>query len=220
MTTVAESSPLSDLLSNGHDQTTLDQENSDFTRRAILLCAQAAQLCFAPNINNNTTAHPAKVTWVSLWNSTLSWTATLPPSLLPVLQTPISAISSTSPTSFPLILHTNRSNMHATVMHHITAILLLQKKPPNERSSSHIKHPTWHAVQICGICIGNNSQWSYDPTILASLIYAGRFISYWEQKKELLGILKSFSKDSGWQVCSAVDDLVERWQVDSGTTGA
>lgn len=64
--------------------------------------------------------------------------------------------------------------------------------------------------------MGNNAQWSYDPTILAALIYAGRLISYQEQKKELLEALQVLVKASGWQVGGAIDEMVEWWRVDSG----
>lgn len=43
--------------------------------------------------------------------------------------------------------------------------------------------------------MGNNAQWSYDPTILAALIYAGRLISYQEQKRELLEALQVLVKE-------------------------
>lgn len=167
----------------------------EWTRRSILLCSQAAQLCFSTEISNITTVHSVTDTWTYLWSSTRGWLGSLPSSMFPIFTSPISAINSAPPYFFPLILYTSRSNMYAAIMHHTTSLLLLQSKPPTVRPSSHLKTPTWHAVQICGICMGNNAQWSYDPTILAALIYAGRLISYQEQKRELLEALQVLVKE-------------------------
>ena len=109
--------------------------------------------------------------------------------------------------------------MYAASIHHITSVLLLQVDPFVEQQPTHIKNATWHAVRICGICIGNKAEWSYDPTILAALAFAGRFISYWEQKRELLVALQTLVKGSGWPVNSAIDKLVQQWRDDSGQPG-
>lgn len=106
--------------------------------------------------------------------------------------------------------------MFAATMHHTTSILLLQSKPPAAQSISSLKSRTWHAVQICGICLSNNASWSHDPTILAVLIYVGKFISYHEQRKELLGVLYPLLRDSGLRMNEAFDDMVELWKMDSG----
>jgi len=106
--------------------------------------------------------------------------------------------------------------MFAAIMHHTTSILLLESKPPVSQSTSSLKSQTWHAVQICGVCLANNATWSHDPTVLAELIYAGRFISYHEQRKEVLRSLYLLVKESGLRMGEAVDDMVATWKLDSG----
>ncbi|OBU00095.2 hypothetical protein VE01_01833 [Pseudogymnoascus verrucosus] len=217
MTPIEKWHPVSMPFSDDMNIMSLEQSRApEWTRRSILLCSQAAQLCFSTEISNITTSHSATDTWTYLWSSTRGWLESLPSSMYPIFTSPISAIPSTPPYFFPLILYTSRSNMYAAIMHHTASVLLLQSKPPTVRPSSHLKTPTWHAVQICGICIGNNAQWSYDPTILAALIYAGRLISYQEQKKELLDVLRVLVKGSGWQVGGAIDEMIEWWRVDGG----
>lgn len=188
----------------------------EWTRRSILLCSQAAQLRFSSDTSNITTMQPAADTWTYLWSSSQTWLKGLPSSMHPIFTSSISAIPSAPPYSFPIILYTSRSNMHAAIMHHTISVLLLQIKPSGARPSSQLKTPTWHAVQLCGICIANNAHWSNDPTILAALIYAGRLISYQEQKRELLGFLQVVYKASGWQVGEVIDDLLDWWRIDSG----
>jgi hypothetical protein len=217
MTSIEKWHPVSmPFTDNTHIMSLEYSRTLEWTRRSILLCGQAAQLHFSAEISNITTPHWAADTWTYLWNSTRSWLENLPSSMYPIFTSPISAIPSTPPHFFPLILYTSRSNMHAAIMHHTTSVLLWQNKPPTARSSSHLRTPTWHAVQLCGICIGNNAHWSYDPTILAALTYVGRLISYQEQRKELLEFLQVMSKASGWQVGEAIDDMIEQWQLDSG----
>lgn len=210
--------PKSMLIADDMDISSGEQNKvSEWTQQSILSCSQAAQLCFSAGMSAITNDHSTTSTWTYIWESTQSWLETLPQAMHPIFTSPISANRSALSNFFPLILHTSRSHMYADVMHHTTSMLLLQVKPPRARSSMRLKNPTWHAVRICGICMGNDFQWSYDPTILAALIYAGRFISYGEQKNELVKLLRRLVRESGWQLGSAIDEMTDRWREDSAS---
>lgn len=186
----------------------------EWTKQSILLCSQAARVCFSSGITADHNIRSTVDTWTNLWRSTQTWLETLPSDMHPIFLSPISTRRSIPPHYFPLVLHTSKSNMYSDVMYHTACMLLLEGKPPQIRSSWHLKSSTWHTLRICGICIGNNAEWSYDPTILAALIYAGRFISYRQQKKELVDFLRNIVQGSGWQMGIAVDEMIEQWQVD------
>ncbi|PVH89305.1 hypothetical protein DL98DRAFT_524089 [Cadophora sp. DSE1049] len=193
-----------------------EDESPECTRRSILLCSQAAQICFSTEPAHPTATHTATGLWTSLYHRARSWFETIPSSMQAILASPISSTRSAPPHAFPLILYTCRSDMFAAIMHHTTSILLLQSKPPVTQSTSILISQTWHAVQICGICLANNASWSYDPTVLVVLIYVGRFISYHEQRKELLEGLHLLVKGSGLRMNEAIDDMVACWKMDSG----
>ncbi|KAH7399961.1 hypothetical protein BKA64DRAFT_670801 [Cadophora sp. MPI-SDFR-AT-0126] len=193
-----------------------EDESPEWTRRSILLCSQAAQICFSTEPARPTATQTATGIWSSLYHRMRSWSEKIPLSMQAILTSPISSTRSAPPYTFPLILYTCRSDMFAAIMHHNTSILLLQSKPPITQSTSYLKSATWHSVQICGICLANNTSWSHDPTILAVLVYVGRFISFHEQRTELLEALRLFVKESGLLLNEPVDDMMTFWRLDGG----
>ncbi len=174
-----------------------------WTRQSILLCSQAAQIQFSSDM----TSRLAIERWLHLWKATRSWFESVPLPMQPIFTSPTSAISSATPSFFPIVLYSSRSSLFTAVLYHTLYALLLQSKPRSVRVLSSAKTPTWHAVQICGICIGNNASWSYDPTILAALVYASRFISYQEQKQELQEFLRTFVKVDSWFTTSIIRNM-------------
>lgn len=190
------------------------KSTSEWTRHATHLCARATQVRFCPRNLSQISDSPSAHEWKNLWSSTQSWAENIPPIMQPILTSLIASIPSAPPFTFPLLLHTSRPSLYAAIMHHTTCLLLLEAKPPALRQLPHLKTPTWHAVQICGLCVGNNAHWSWDPTILAALVYSGRFISYHEQREELLEFLRLVMEGTGWKIDQEVDEMVTGWRSD------
>jgi len=193
-----------------------NNKSCDWTRSSILICSHAAEYHFSSRNSSSIMSQSAQFErWTHLWSSTQWWSQHHPPQMHPILSSAISNIIFDQKTTFPLIIHTSRANLIASIMYHTASLLLLQTRIPNLRRISNLKTPTWYAVQICGLGISNNPQWSCDPVVIAALVYAGRLISYQEQKDELEQFLWGVAKGSGWQVAGQIEEMLEGWRADS-----
>jgi len=194
-----------------------EQNNSkscDWTRYSILICSRAAQYLFSSQDSSSASHSGHAERWTHLWSSTQWWSQHQPPQLQPILSSAISNIAFDQTSAFPLTIHTSRANLLASIMYHTACLLLLQARPPTLQRISKMKTPTWYAVQICGLSISNDLNWSCDPVIMAALVYAGRLISYQEQKDELEDFLWGVAKVSGWQIADQIEDMLEGWRAD------
>jgi hypothetical protein len=70
----------------------------------------------------------------------------------------------------------------------------------------------WHAVQLCGLVLGNPIIWSWDPVVVVALILAGPYLSYLEQQRELLQHLKILKKMTKWDFEQEIEGLKDIWK--------
>jgi hypothetical protein len=148
-------------------------------------------------------------------------------SLSPLLSSQIGSLTSSKPDSqpstanipveFPLQVHITRVSFYSSFLAHLTSIFLLNSRPSNiDRAlANNLKTITWHAVQICGLSMSNNILWSWDPVIVAAILYAGQALSYPAQQIELLRYLRELEETTAWKFSDEVSELQELWRVSS-----
>jgi len=193
-----------------------NSKSCDWIRSSILICSHAVQYHFSSQNSTSIVSQSGQAeSWTRLWSSTQWWSRHHPPQMHPILTSGISNIVSEQTSAFPLTIHTSRANLVASIMYHTASLLLLQTRIPSLQRFSNLKTPTWYAVQVCGLSISNNPQWSCDPVIIAALVYSGRLISYQEQKDELEEFLWGIAKGSGWQIADQIEDMLDGWRADS-----
>ena len=95
-------------------------------------------------------------------------------------------------------------------MLHTILLLLVQCKPRRVK----LKAATWYAVQICGLSLSNSLLWSWDPLIVAALLFAGPFLSYSKQQLELMEHLEALRKMTGWIFEEEMRELGHAWKLD------
>jgi hypothetical protein len=77
--------------------------------------------------------------------------------------------------------------------------------------SACLKTIPWHSVQLCGISKSNRLAWSWDPIVVAALLYAGKFLSYCGQQSEMVQLLQDLSELTGWKTRKEIEKLKEFW---------
>ena len=186
-----------------------------------VLCLYAEVLDFSHSTNNRTDAES--------WNHFLYTMHDLEKSnssgfAIPLLSSPIGTTSFTKPipipqsrmipTSFPVFIFTNRILFYNSFLSNITQMLLVQCKPHNTANSAakSLKTTPWYAVQICGLSSSNPTLWSWDPLIVAALLFAGSFLSYSERQLELMEHSKVLRQMTGWMFEQEIQDLEEFWK--------
>ncbi|KAH8593957.1 hypothetical protein B0O99DRAFT_183972 [Bisporella sp. PMI_857] len=203
------------LYGDSHHPEQSDSKTSEWTSHSIFICAHAARYQFSPSDSWSTmpqTEHAER--WTCLWSLAQWWSHHHSPQMYPILTSAISHIASDKTSAFPIIIHTRRSNLLASIMYHTASLLLLQTKPPVLRQTPKLRTPAWYATQICGLCISNGAQWSSDPVIIAALVYAGRLISYQEQRSELEDFLLRVTNECSWRFREQIEEMLEGWRAD------
>jgi hypothetical protein len=118
---------------------------------------------------------------------------------------------------FPLILFTNGSAILANQLYHTAMLLLLQNRPRTlrqERGRSTNMSPLWHAQRICGICLNNDSRSSWDFSLVGSMYFAAKRMTYGPQQLAILTGVNRISDITGWDLSSVSAQLKHDWQSD------
>ncbi|KAH9223010.1 hypothetical protein DL95DRAFT_440743 [Leptodontidium sp. 2 PMI_412] len=192
--------------------------------KTLLLCLNVVKFRFSQD-----TSH-AEDTWTRLHTQHQSLTASHPSQSQSLLissigrislSAPDTSTSTTTPLSFPFQLHTTRLSFYATLLTHLTSLLLLQCLPPRLKLKlkltqtallQSLKTETWHAVQICSLALSNRVIWSYDPVVIAALLLAGRMLSYEAQQQELIRFLRTLRVVTSWVFDAEIAELEEAWE--------
>jgi hypothetical protein len=112
-----------------------------------------------------------------------------------------------------VFIFTTRISFYNSFLLHITQLLLVLCKPRNieHGAVTKLKTAPWYAVQICGLSLSNPEIWSWDPLIVAALLFAGSFLSYSEQQLELMEHMEALREMTGWRFEQEIQGLQEFW---------
>lgn len=150
--------------------------------------------------------------WESLWKQVNSWQQELPLELRPILNIPAGKISDAETQTFPTVMYTTGTAMVASLLHHFSAMVMLQIKPRVLKLSRHNRQSAaWYAVQVCGISISNESPGAWDVAVVAAVLNAGRLLSFEGQQRELLAHVSRIQKATGWKIAGEVVELEAWW---------
>ncbi|KAG9235733.1 hypothetical protein BJ875DRAFT_458272 [Amylocarpus encephaloides] len=203
-------------LSTFSSSTTSQGQSTRHLHASLILCAQTSNL-FSQSANGRANVD----TWSHLYTRLQALqTHQSTDNLGPLLAFTIGRITlspsspSKIPTNFPLSIHTSRQTFYAHFLTHLTSLLLIQSRPRkiNTRAAKGLKTAAWHAVQLCGLSISNNMAWSWEPVVMAALVFSGPFLSYGGQHGELAGHLRGLDRMTGWQVEREVERLERFWR--------
>jgi hypothetical protein len=178
---------------------------------AIILCAKAVDL----NLSQSIHSIGKMEQWTKLYTATENWQVCLGTGAQPILA--INGVKAADSedilTSFPLVIYTNRVDFYTSFLYHLSCLLLLQSRPHSLRrmKSACLKTIPWHSVQLCGISKSNRLAWSWDPIVVAALLYAGKFLSYCGQQSEMVQLLQDLSELTGWKTRKEIEKLKEFW---------
>lgn len=79
----------------------------------------------------------------------------------------------------------------------------------DDRETKELRKDTWHAVQICWLSSSNSILWSWNPVVIAALVYSGPFTTYSGQQHDLLEHLPMLEKASEWILDHKIRKLLE-----------
>ncbi|KAH7156874.1 hypothetical protein EDB81DRAFT_403247 [Dactylonectria macrodidyma] len=190
------------------------RETLKYDREPILLCARVLNHCFGHDLPTNPGMHlrpSAAQSWKSLSEALNMWYNNRPRDFKPMWEV------EESEELFPLILFTNGAAVLANQLYHTSMLLLLQSRPrtlPKEHGRSVLISPLWHAQRICAISLNNDNQASWDLSLLASLFFAAKRMTYEPQQHAILRGLDRIGSLTGWNVNALSAQLVQEWQPD------
>lgn len=185
----------------------------------LLLCSQSVQLAFSPLMDSQTRVD----NWSEIYTQLQEWKSHPQAEgiITSLLTTPIDSMPSrksvsgtTLPTAFPIHIFTSRLSFYISFLDHLTSLLLLQSRlrKINDGATRSLKTAPWRAVQLCGLSLSNSTLWSWDPVIIAALIFAGSCLTYSGQQTELLEHLRVLEKMAGWNLRRNIQELEEFWK--------
>ncbi|KAE9379182.1 hypothetical protein N431DRAFT_540827 [Stipitochalara longipes BDJ] len=180
---------------------------------AIVLCAKTVNLNLAPAIHSI----DKRDEWSRSHTIVEDWQLHLITGVQPLLT--ITGVKATeledTSTSFPVVIYTNRPMFFTSCLFHMSCLLLLQNRPHSLRrmKSTCLRTVVYHSVHLCGISKSNRLAWSWDPILVAALLFASKFLSYRGQQIEILQHLKELTGLTGWRTSKEIDRLQEHWRV-------
>lgn len=187
----------------------------------LLLCAQCTELSFSQPSDNQ-----ARIDgWAELYTQLQAWKQNFQSeaTITALLTSPIGSMSSYNasasrtgtPISFPIHIFTSRLSFYCAFLDHLTCLLLIQSRPRqiNDTAEKSLKTAPWRAVQLCGLSLSNAVLWSWDPVVVAALIFAGSLLTYAGQQTELSEHLQKLEKMTGWVLKQDIEKLEEFWKV-------
>lgn len=192
----------------------LHRDPRKYDREPVLLCAQVLNYCFGREVAASPgfglCPTPAQ-NWKSLSEALSMWYTNRPQDFKPILEI------DDSEQLFPLVLLTNGAAVLANQLYHTSMLLLLQNRPrtlPKEHGRSVVMSPLWHAQRICGISLNNDTRTNWDFSLLASLYFAAKGMTYEPQQHAILRGIDRISSLTGWNLSVLSTQLVHDWQPD------
>jgi hypothetical protein len=180
---------------------------------AIILCARTVNLNLAPSIHSIGTREE----WSRLHTIMEDWQLCLVTGVQPLLAiNGAKAVASDDiSTSFPVVIYSNRFTFYTSFLFHLSCLMLAQNRPHSLRrmKSTCLRTIAYHSVHLCGISRSNSLAWSWDPILVATLLFVGKFLSYHGQQIELLQHLTELTGLTGWKTSKEIDRLQEHWRV-------
>lgn len=179
---------------------------------AIILCVEIVNL----NFSRTTQPIAKKEAWLKLHSAVEDWRMYLITGVQPILTIHgvKAAESEHISTSFPVVIYTNRPHFYTSFLFHLSCLLLLQCRPHSLRRAKNtcLKTVSYHAVYLCGVSKSNRLAYSWDPILIAGLLYAGKYLSYCRQQIELLQQLEALAELTGWKMRKEIQRLQEIWK--------
>ena len=111
---------------------------------------------------------------------------------------------------FPVIVFSNASATVANIIHHATALLLLQQKPRLSRAGAEDQSsisPMWHALRVLGIATTASKEGIWDPIVASAVIYAARKLSNEKQLSIVTDVLRTGSRLTGMKFEEEIEKL-------------
>jgi hypothetical protein len=177
---------------------------SNFARRPLLVLAQAIQLMSGEEGN-------FIQSWKNLIKELEDWREQRPDEFKPIIEV---ASPLDSDSTFPIILFSNGAGAFGQQMYHTAMLILLLKKPRTVQLShfpSFLQSSLWHAQCICSIALNNDRRDFWDPSLLASFLFAAKRMSHELQQQNIIHGLDRIQYLTGWDIRSCVVELREHW---------
>lgn len=151
----------------------------------------------------------------ALWRDFQSWYRARPLHLLPILRT-----NPTRANPFPTTLYAGNSPNCANSFYHTGCMLLLRTGRVHSAEYNTKHDPIWHAKELCGISMSNNSHTcrinQVYPLYIAGEVFGG--VSGQENAEEhpaekfaILKLLAQIERDAGWPTAGRASSLRKLW---------
>lgn len=130
--------------------------------------------------------------WESLWNEVHLWYESRSKNLDSVLE------FETPSTLFPVVVYGDGSSALANQLYHTVVILLVQNKPRLYKlgRSKNVRPITWHAKQIIGIMLNNESLQSWSNSNQCLWI-AGKLLTHQDEHKIIVNLINDIELKTG-----------------------
>jgi hypothetical protein len=117
---------------------------------------------------------------------------------------------------FPVIVFSNASATVANIVHHATALLLLQQKPRLVRAAAEDGSsisPMWHALRVLGIATTASEEGIWDSLVASTVIYAARKLSHEKQLSIVTDVLRKGSRITGMVFEEEIEKLHQGYSI-------
>ncbi|KAK5788895.1 hypothetical protein VI817_009853 [Penicillium citrinum] len=111
---------------------------------------------------------------------------------------------------FPTVLYGNGDAISGNQLYHVSALLLLQRKPKTLLLQKKPKSVLWHARQICAISASNAHHGCW-TNALQPLWIAGKVMSHYSEHEAIVETLVRIERETGWATSWRVEDLKDFW---------
>lgn len=126
----------------------------------------------------------------------------------------------TNRSPFPVIMFSNSCALLANLVHHLTALYLLQHKPRLIKAVAEIgssSSPVWHLQRLIGIVASFNEADVLGHLVVAAVIYAARRLSHPAQLTVVVEILRKAEQTTAMQLEEEIQNAQAAYNVTART---
>ncbi|KAJ9652713.1 hypothetical protein H2198_008032 [Neophaeococcomyces mojaviensis] len=182
-------------------------------QHSLTLLEQSLDFIAGSSKNSALMDMPPVPAWQACWRKVQMWFATRNEEMEEIFGPPYSSplqIQTDDNSGFPVIVFGSACATVANVVHHLTAMLLLQNKPRLAKASAdHIPFIslTWQIQRIVGIIATASESELGDPIVISALIHAARKLSHSKQLSVVADVLEKAATASGMQLGGEIQKL-------------